>query len=92
MQIVKASDLFENISSIYNNDFENAKNITLDFSDIENIDFKALKTLLSIQKVALMNNKSIQIKNVTPKVNRMLDVTGLNKTFENVASNPVLRK
>ena len=92
MQIVKASDLFEDISRIYNNDFESAENITLDFSDIENIDFKALKTLLSIQKVAIMNNKSIQIKNVKPKINRMLDVTGLNKTFENVASNPVLRK
>ena len=92
MQIVKASDLFEDISRIYNNDFESAENITLDFSDIENIDFKALKTLLSIQKVAIMNNKSMQIKNVKPKINRMLDVTGLYKTFENAASNPILRK
>ena len=42
--------------------------------------------------VALLNNKSLSISNVSPKVGKMLDVTGLNKTFANVATNPMLRK
>lgn len=92
MQVVRASELFDNIENINNKEFESSKNITLDFSNINTIDLKALKTLLNIQKVALMNNKSITIKNATPEVNEMLDVTGLYKTFENVATNPILRK
>lgn len=92
MQIVRASELFKNIGNIYNSDFETSKNITLDFTNIESIDLKAVTTLLNIQKVALMNNKSISISNVTPAVGKMLDVTGLNKTFANVATNPITRK
>lgn len=92
MQIVRASDLFKNIGNIYNAEFEDSKNITLDFTNIESIDLKAVTTLLNIQKVALMNNKSISISNVTPEVGKMLDVTGLNKTFANVATNPIARK
>ena len=53
---------------------------------------KAITTLLNVQKVALLNNKSLSISNVNPKVGKMLDVTGLNKTFANVATNPMLRK
>ena len=92
MQVINASELFENIGNIYNKEFETSKNITLDFSDINNIDLKAVRTLLNIQKVAVMNNKSLSIKNVTPMVREMLDVTGLNKTFANVSTNPILRK
>lgn len=92
MQVVNASEIFQNIGNIYNQDFEDTNSITLDFSNIERIDLKAIKTLLNIQKVALMNNKSISIKNVKPSVGKILDVTGLNKTFANVADNPILRK
>ncbi len=92
MQVVRASEIFQNIGNIYNQDFEESKNITLDFSNVEHIDLKAVTALLSIQKVALMNNKSLAIKNVNPAVGNMLDVTGLNKTFANVATNPILRK
>ena len=68
MQVLRASELFNNI---------------------ENIDLKAIKSLLNLQKIALLNNKSLKIRNVNPEVSKLLDLTGLNKTFANVATNPV---
>ena len=92
MQVLRASELFKNIRNIDNNEFEESNNIVLDFSNIENVDLKAITTLLNIQKVALLNNKVISISNANSKVSRMLDVTGLNKTFANVATNPISRR
>lgn len=92
MQTVKASELFDNDRDFYNSDIDNLKNITLDFSNIDTIDIKGITTLLNIQKLALINNKSISTKNVKPSVNRVLDITGLNKTFANLATNPISRK
>lgn len=92
MQVLRASEVFKNIKNIDNGEFEQSGGIVLDFSNIENIDMKAITTLLNIQKVALLNNKSLSISNVNPNVSRMLDVTGLNKTFANVATNPITRK
>lgn len=92
MQIVKAADIFKNIRFIDNNEFENSENIILDFENIESIDLKAVKALLNIQKIAVINNKSLSISNVNPNVSKMLDVTGLNKTFANTATNPLNRK
>lgn len=92
MQVIRATELFQSIRNIDNNEFEKSSKINLDFSNIESIDLKAITMLLNIQKVALLNNKSISISNVSPKVSRILDVTGLNKTFANVATNPNDRK
>lgn len=92
MQVLRASEVFKNIKNIDNGEFEQSGGIVLDFSNIENIDMKAITTLLNIQKVALLNNKTLSISNVNPNVSRMLDVTGLNKTFANVATNPITRK
>ena len=92
MQILKAAELFKNIKNIDNIEFEKSKIINIDFSNIENIDLKAIKTLLNIQKIALLNNKSISISNVNPQVGKLLDVTGLNKTFANVATNPIAQR
>lgn len=92
MQILRATEVFKNIRNIDNSEFEKSGNIVLDFSNIENIDLKAITTLLNIQKVALLNNKSLSISNVNPNVSKMLDVTGLNKTFANVATNPITRR
>lgn len=91
MQVIRASELFENIKSIDNNEFEQSSKINLDFSNIDYIDLKAITTLLNIQKVALLNNKVISISNVNPNISKMLDVTGITKTFANV-TNPILRK
>ena len=87
--MLKASEIFGNIKSIYTKDFESSKNIDIDFSDIENVDLKAIKTLLDIQKVALLNHKTLALKNVNSEVKNMLDITGVNKTFSNLATNPV---
>lgn len=92
MQVLRATEIFNNIRNIDNSAFEQSGNIVLDFSNIDNIDLKAITTLLNIQKVALLNNKSLSISNVNPKVSNMLDVTGLNKTFANVATNPIRRR
>ncbi|MCD7779338.1 MAG: STAS domain-containing protein [Candidatus Gastranaerophilales bacterium] len=92
MQVIRASELFENIKNIDNAEFEKSSNINLDFSNIDSIDLKAIKILLSLQKVALLNNKTLSISNVNPNVSKVLDVTGLNKTFANVATNPIQRK
>lgn len=91
MQVIRAAELFQNIKSIDNNEFEESSKINLDFSNIDYIDLKAVTTLLNIQKVALLNNKAISMSNVSPNIRRMFDVTGLNKTFANV-TNPILRK
>lgn len=91
MQILNAKDLFNSIKNIDNTEFETSHNIVLDFSNIENIDMKGITTLLNIQKVALLNNKSLSISNVKPNVLNMLEVTGLRKTISNVATNPLKR-
>ncbi len=92
MQTLRASELFNNINSISNVGFEENKNINLDFSDIKTIDMKAITVLLNLQKVALLNNKTLSMSNVAPEVGKVLDVTGLNKTFANVSTNPISRK
>jgi anti-anti-sigma factor len=92
MQVIKASELFKNIKNIDNKEFEQSRNINLDFSDIDSIDLNSVKVLLDIQKVALLNNKTLSVSNVNPNVSQMLDITGLNKTFANLATNPITRK
>ena len=92
MQVIRASELFKNMQSIDNKEFEKSHNINLDFSNIDSIDLKAIKILLDIQKVALLNNKTLSVSNVNQNVGQLLDVTGLNKTFANLATNPITRK
>jgi len=92
MQVLKASDLFNNIENINNKEFETSKMINLDFSNIDSIDLNAVKVLLNIQKVALLNNKSLSLCNVKPNVKEMLELTGFNKTFANLSSNPIIKK
>ncbi len=89
MQTLRASDLFRNIENINNKEFEKTKNINLDFSNIDSIDLSAIKVLLDIQKVALLNNKSLSLCNVKPSVKEMLELTGFNKTFANLSTNPI---
>jgi anti-sigma B factor antagonist len=92
MQVIKASELFKNMQNLDDYEFEQTRNINLDFSNIDTIDLKALTTLLNMQKVALLNNKSLSISNVKPNVRKVLDITGINKTFANVATNPISKR
>ena len=48
MQVLRATEVFKNIRNIDNAEFEESGNIVLDFSNIENIDLKAITTLLNI--------------------------------------------
>ncbi len=91
MQTLKAVDLFSNINNINNNEFEQSRSINLDFSNIETIDLNAIKVLLDIQKVALLNNKTLSLCNLKPQVKEMLDLTGFNKTFANLSENPIIK-
>ncbi len=88
MQILKVSELVKNTFDINNNEFEEAQEINIDFSNVKSIDFSAVKMILKLQKVALLNNKSLSISNAAPDIKKALDVTGLNKVFENFSTNP----
>ena len=92
MQKIIASELFKNMHSINEREFEGSGNINLDFSNIDSIDLDAVKILLNLQKIALLNNKTLSVSNVNANVGQILDATGLNKTFANLATNPISRK
>ena len=89
MQTIKAADLFKNIKNIDSIEFDNTNNINIDFSNINSIDFKGIKTLLNIQKVAVLNNKKLFISNLDSQVKQTLDVTGLGKNFCMNTTNPI---
>ena len=86
MSSISAKEVFNNLKCINNSDFENSKNITLDFSNIENMDLHAITSLLNIQKVAILNNKSLSLENVNPNVEQVLDVIGLKSKMTNPIS------
>ncbi len=89
MQVLKAFDLFNNINNIDNFDIERVNDIDIDFSNINSIDLKAINALLKMKKVAVLNNKTLSLSNVSPDVSRILEVTGLDKTFERNVTNPI---
>ena len=86
MSLISAKEVFNNIRCINNSDFENSKNITLDFSSVENMDLKSITALLNLQKVAILNNKSLSLENVNPSVEQVLDVIGLKSKMTNPIS------
>ncbi len=88
MQTLRAKDVLENINCINSSEFECSQNIVLDFANIESIDLKSITALLNLQKVAILNNKSLSLENLNPNVERTLDVIGINKKI----TNPILRK
>lgn len=92
MQILKASDLFGNKSKINNKEFESTDNINIDFSGIETVDLRAIEKLSEIQKLALLNNKTLSVSNLEPAIENILDITGVNKTFANLATNPIISR
>ena len=87
MQTLLAKDIFNNINCINSQEFEYSQNIVLDFQSIDNIDFKSITTLLNIKKVAIINNKSLSLKNVAPNVKKVLDVIGICAE----STNPIIR-
>ncbi len=89
MQVLKAFDLFNNIKNIDSVDFDCVNDIDLDFSNVHSIDLNAINVLLNMQKVAVLNNKTLSLSNVCPQVRQMLEVTGIDKTFSRKVTNPI---
>ena len=90
MQTLRASELFNNMKNIDSLAFEQAKDIDIDFSNVNSIDLKAINVLLNMQKVAVLNNKTLSVSNVSPHVRQILDVTGLDKAFSlKTVTNPI---
>lgn len=92
MQTLKATELFGNISKINNGEFESTSNINIDFSGVDAVDLRTLQRLSEIQKLALLNNKTLSLSNLNPDVQNILDITGVNKTFANLATNPIISR
>lgn len=64
--------------------------ISIDFSNVDNIELKDIKTLLDIQRIAILNKKRFKIENAKPEILQTLEITGLYKTFSNLMTNPIL--
>lgn len=89
MHKIKALKLFKD--SRFPDDFINdsGEEVVIDFMNIDYIELKDIKTLLDLQKIALLNNKKFRIENAKPEILQMLEVTGLYKTFSNLMTNPI---
>ncbi len=90
MHTIKAQALFNSVNELDDISLENTDEISLDFSEVKDIELKDITTLLNIQKVAVLNKKRLNIQNVCPDVLQILEITGLYKTFSNMMSNPIL--
>lgn len=90
MHKIKASKLLSGNKHIDDLIWDAKDEISIDFSNVENIELKDIKTLLDIQRIAILNKKKFKIENAKPEILRTLEVTGLYKTFSNLMTNPIL--
>lgn len=56
------------------------EDISLDFSEVENIAIQDIKTISNIHKTAVINGKKLYIKNASPEIMQILAITGIHKT------------
>lgn len=63
--------------------------ISLDFSDMENIALQDIQKISDIHRVAILNGKKLYIKNAAPEIMNILAITGLHKSFSNFDDNLV---
>lgn len=89
MQVISASKLFKDKSGLDSLVFENDAELSVDFSDIERIDLKDISVILNLKKLAVLNRKNIQLKNVKDNVMQVLEVTGLYKTLDGKTTLPI---
>lgn len=89
MQVLRATELFNNIKNIADVDFERINDIDIDFSNVHSIDLKAINVLLNMQKVAVLNNKTLSISNVCPQIRQILDMTGFGSCFDSAVANNI---
>jgi len=53
--------------------------ISLDFSNVENICLKDVESLLNLQKIAVFNEIKINVENMAPNITKIFEQTGLYK-------------
>ena len=53
--------------------------ISLDFSDVENICLRDIESLLNLQKIAVFNEIKIRVENMAPDLTKIFEQTGLYK-------------
>lgn len=90
MHTIEASKLFNNNVCVEELSLDTVDEVSLDFSNVGNIELKDITTLLDVQKVVILNKKKIRIENVRPEVLQVLEITGLYKTFSNMMTNPIV--
>lgn len=90
MDTIFAYKLFKDKNSLNNIELEGEKHITVDFSRVKDCNLQNIQTLLNLQKIAIFNDVKLDIKNTTPLVEKMLYQTGLYKTWDSLATNPII--
>lgn len=55
--------------------------VELDLSELDYISSRGLRVLISLQQDITAKNGTMRIRNVSPSVREVLDVTGLSKSF-----------
>lgn len=90
MHRIKALKLLSGNKSIDDLILDSQDEISIDFLNVENIELKDIKTLLDIQRIAILNKKKFRIENAKPEILQTLEITGLYKTFSNLMTNPIL--
>ena len=79
MKTVFAEDLFNNKNNLSKLFYGKEKNIFLDFSKVDNVSINDIQKLLNMNKVAKLNNKNIQLKNVKTNICIFLNKSGIKK-------------
>lgn len=69
-------------NTIYSLIEQDAQNILINFTDLENIDAIGLGVLLSIQKIALVYNLNVRLYGLRPNVLQIIKQTHLNRVMD----------
>ena len=88
MQIISASKLFGDNTGLDELVFDNEKDLSLDFSNIDRISLNDISIILNLKKLAVLNRKNLKLDNVTKDVMQVLEVTGLYKTIDGKTTLP----
>ena len=88
MQIISASKLFGDKTGLDELVFDNEKDLSLDFSNIDRISLNDISIILNLKKLAVLNRKNLKLDNVTKDVMQVLEVTGLYKTIDGKTTLP----
>ena len=68
--------------------------VSLDFSNVEEISLKDIERLLDLQKIAVFNELRIHVENMRPHISRIFEQTGLYRllTFGNPSAQKIRKR